>query len=109
MKAQYSFPASESAKEMTDLFQQGIQLDRHKGLPKNSPLTRPKLMTAPPTKREIPELAVAAPAMSPVFSTVPTLCSVAPGPRMVPAFAHTMRGACSTISNGRKVSRSATV
>lgn len=39
MKAQYSFPASESAKEMTDLFQQGIQMDRHKGLPKNSPLT----------------------------------------------------------------------
>jgi hypothetical protein len=43
-------------------------------------------MTPPPTKREIPELAAEAPAMSPIFTTVPALRSVAPEPRMVPAF-----------------------
>jgi ABC-type multidrug transport system permease subunit len=39
MRAEYTFPASDLAKEKTALFQQGIQMDKEKGLPKNSPMT----------------------------------------------------------------------
>jgi ABC-type multidrug transport system permease subunit len=39
MKAEYDFPASDDAREKTQLFQQGIQMDKEKGLPKKSPMT----------------------------------------------------------------------
>ncbi|PNY27563.1 Brefeldin A resistance protein [Tolypocladium capitatum] len=39
MKAEYGYPSSDEAKEKTKLFRDGVAMEKHKGLPAESPMT----------------------------------------------------------------------